>query len=147
MRCANPTFLLFPCTVCVNMSYSLISTCRIRYKLKLFIRIQILCKSGPVVLRLKMHGNSPKPNSPFSAHSGRSLQICNQWGCQRKPLENCAQTFPCLLFYGQGAFQKTDRLLGDSEKAEISWDLPRQIQPSALHRAEGVAFSQPKLKV
>lgn len=42
---------------------------------------------------------------------------------------------------------KTDRPLGDFEKAEISWGFPRQIQPSALHRADGVAFSQPKLKV
>lgn len=46
------------------MSCSRISTCRVKYKLKLLVRNQILCKSGPVVLRLKMHGNSPRPNSP-----------------------------------------------------------------------------------
>lgn len=105
-RCANPAFLLFPCTVYVSMSYSLISTCSVRYKLKILVRNQILCKSGAVVLRLKMHGNSPRPNSPFSAHSGRSLQICNQWGCQESHRKTGHRPFPAPYPMDRVSFKK-----------------------------------------
>lgn len=64
-RYAQPAFLLFPCIVYVNMSCSLIYSCTVRYKLMLLIRNQILYKSGPVVLGLKMHGNNLRPNPPL----------------------------------------------------------------------------------
>lgn len=128
------------------MSYSLIPTCRVRYKLKLLIRIQFLCKSGPVVLRLKMHYNNLKPNSPFSAHSGRSLQICSQWGAKEIHWKTVHRPFPAPCCVDKVHFKKLTGLWV-TEKAEIYWGFPRQIQPSALRRAEGVAASQPKLKV
>lgn len=64
-RYAQPAFLLFPCIVYVNMSCSLIYSCTVRYKLMLRVRNQILYKSGPVVLGLKMHGNNLRPNPPL----------------------------------------------------------------------------------
>lgn len=88
------------------MSYSLIPTCRVRYKLKLLIRIQFLCKSGPVVLRLKMHYNNLKPNSPFSAHSGRSLQICNQWGAKESHWKTVHRPFPAPYCVDKVHFKK-----------------------------------------
>lgn len=97
------------------MSCSLISTCRVRYKLKLLVRNQILSKSGPVVLRLKMHGNSPRPNSPsLPTVTGACRSAAN--GGAKESHWKTVQNFPCSLFYGQGAFPKTDRPLVTLER-------------------------------